>query len=139
MPFQPDIVVTGPDGVTLVVEAKTNLPDLGRTEDQLRHYMFGMHCPTGILVTPTRMWVYRDLYTSPPSVERVGELDMGPLWRQKPPTDPGLFESFVQEWLEHLPKRPPRTLPQKVEQTLQEYIMPALAAGELRAAHPRYF
>jgi hypothetical protein len=34
--FQPDIIVTGSDGVTLVVEAKASLPNLERTEEQLR-------------------------------------------------------------------------------------------------------
>jgi hypothetical protein len=59
MAFRPDIVVTGPDGVMLVVEVKTSLPNLQHSEEQLKRYMIGMQCPTGVLVTPERMWVYR--------------------------------------------------------------------------------
>lgn len=136
--FQPDIIATGPDGVTLVVEAKASLSNLDQTEEQLREYMLGMHCPTGILITPKRMLVYRDLYASPPDVERVGEVDMSLLWRQEPPREPQRFESFVQDWLEHLSEQLPKDLPRNVKEMLQEYVLPAVSGGELRAAHPRY-
>jgi len=136
--FQPDIIVTGPDGVTLVAEAKVSLPNLERTEEQLRHYMFGMQCPTGILITPRRMWVYRDLYSSPPNVERVGEFDMTGVWQRRPPTDASSFELFVQEWLERVAQQPTKDLPHDVAEVLREYIVPAVASGDVRAAHPRY-
>jgi hypothetical protein len=136
--FQPDIIVTGPDGVTLVVEAKVSLPNLERTEEQLRHYMFGMHCPTGILITPQRMWVYRDLYSSPPDFERVGQFDMSAVWQRRPPTDAPSFESFVQQWLERVAQQPTKDLPHDVAEALREYIVPAVASGDVRAAHPRY-
>ena len=138
MTFQPDIIVTGPDGVTLVAEARVSLPNLERTEEQLRHYMFGMQCPTGILITPQRMWVCRDLYSSPPNVERVGEFDMSGVWQRRPPTDAASFELFVQQWLERVPQQPIKDLPHDVVEVLREYIMPAVASGDVRAAHPRY-
>lgn len=136
--FQPDIIVTGPDGVTLVVEAKTTLPNLEQAEEQLSHYMLGMHCPTGILVTPKRMWVYRDLYASPPVVARVGEFDMSGMWKQEPPQGAHEFELFVQEWLEHVSHHPTKDLPFSVQEALRNYVLPAVAGGDLRAAHPRY-
>ena len=138
MTFQPDIIVTGPDGVTLVVEAKASLPNLERTEEQLRNYMIGMQCPTGILVTPERMWVYRDLYASPPNIERVYEFEMRSLWPQPPPADAASFELFVQQWLEHLNQQPTQGLPRKVAEAFWEYVLPAVGSGEVRAAHPRY-
>jgi hypothetical protein len=107
MPFQPDIIVTGPDGVTLVVEAKASLPDFEQTEQQLRRYMIGMQCPAGMLITPERMWLYRDLYASPPDVELVAEFDTQGVWPQPPPKDAALFELFVQQWPEGLAQQRP--------------------------------
>ena len=115
-----------------------SLPDLKRTEEQLRHYMFGMQCPTGILITPQRMWVYRDLYSSPPNVERLGDFDMSSVWQRRPPADEALFEAFVQQWLERVAQQPMKDLPHDVAQALREYIVPAVASGDVRAAHPRY-
>jgi len=140
MAFQPDIVVTGPDGVMLAVEAKSSLPNLQRSEEQLKQYMISMQCPTGVLITPTRMWVYRDLYTtrSPESIQRIGEFDTKDLWRQPPPAAPTLFETFVQQWLEHLAQQPTQHLPADIREALQLYVVPAIMNGDVRAAHPRY-
>src|ERR1700719_1593317 len=103
MPFEPDIVVTipGESGVTLVVDAKTALPDLEETERGLKIYMYLLQCPTGLLVTPDRMWLYQDRYTSrsPESVELVGDFNLKPVW-EDPPAQETRFETFVQHWLE---------------------------------------
>jgi hypothetical protein len=135
--FQPDIIVDGPDGVTLVVEAKTRLPNLGQTAKQLADYMIRMQCPTGILITPVRMWVYRDRYSSPPDVEQIGEFDMHGLWPHPPPGEPASFERFVQEWLERVAQQPINDFPRKIGDAFREYVLPAIKNGELRAAHPR--
>ena len=140
MDFQPDILITTPDGVTLVAEAKVNLPNLERTEEQLKRYMVGMQCPIGLLITPERLWLYRDSYTtlSPQSVQRVGEFSARPLWRHLPPLQEAAFEIYVQQWLEYLANQPINELPKELREALQEYVLPAVAAGEVRAAHPRY-
>jgi hypothetical protein len=141
MAFHPDIVVTipGEPGVTLVVEAKTTLPNLERTEDELKQYMVLMQCPTGLLITPERMWLYRDLYTSrsPQSIRRIGEFNLKPLWEQPPPAEGARFETFVQRWLEDLAKQPPEELPDALRDAVREYILPAIMSGDVRAAHPR--
>jgi len=141
MAFQPDILVTipGEPRVTMVVEAKTSLPDLNRTEQELKRYMVGMQCPVGVLVTPQRLWLYRDFYTTltPESVRRVGEYNTDSLWRQTPPQDAAQFERFVQHWLEDLSSTPPPDLPHDLREALREYILPAITTGEVRAAHPR--
>jgi hypothetical protein len=141
MPFQPDIVVTTPGGpgVTLVVEAKPTLPDLERTEDGLKIYMTLMQCPTGLLITRDRMWLYQDSYTSrsPQSIRRVGEFNLKPLWDQPPPEQEARFETFVQRWLEDLAKQPAEELPKELRAALREYVLPALMGGDVRAAHPR--
>lgn len=141
MAFQPDIIVTipGEPTVSLVVEAKTTVPDLERTEDQLKQYMVLMQCPTGLLVTPDRMWVYRDFYTSPSSqsVRRVGEFNLRPLWDQSPPANAARFETFVQHWLVELANQPTEKLPPDLRTAIREYILPAVTTGDVRAAHPR--
>ncbi len=140
MAFEPDILITTPDGITLVVEAKTTLPNLERTEEDLKQYMFGMQCPLGLLITPERMWLYRDFYTaaSPLSVQRVGEFNVKPLWRQPPPSQGAAFEAFVQQWLEDLANQPTGDFPKELREALREYVLPAVTGGEVRAAHPRY-
>lgn len=139
MAFQPDILVTTPDGVALVIEAKVALPDLECTEQQLKHYMISMQCPTGVLITPERMWLYRDTFTSlvPESVRRVGEFDVKSLWPQPPPKQGAQFESFVQRLFEDLAKGPPKDVPDDLREPIREYILPAVISGEVRAAHPR--
>jgi hypothetical protein len=140
MAFQPDIIITTPDGIALVVEAKVTVPNLQRTEEDLKRYMVGMSCPIGLLITPERMWLYRDSYTtrSPQSIHRVGEFDLKPLWRQAPPSQAAPFELFVQQWLEDLNTQPTKELPIELREALREYVLPAVTSGEVRAAHPRY-
>lgn len=138
MPFQPDIIVTGPDGIALVVEAKTSFSIPATAEKQIERYMIGMQCPVGILISPERMLVYRDAYSSPPSVEKIGEFNMNGVWELQPPRDPASFEIFVQRWLEHLASQPTNSWPQRLKVAVRDYILPAVGAGEVRAAHPRY-
>src|SRR6266446_9406667 len=106
MAFQPDIIITTPDGISLVAEAKVTLPNLKRTEEDLKQYMVGMQCPIGLLITPERMWLYRDSYTTraPDSIQRIGEYNIKSLWREPPPAQGTRFEDFVQRRLEELAK-----------------------------------
>jgi hypothetical protein len=141
MAFQPDILVTSPDEprVRLVIEAKVHLPNLDRTEAQLKQYMVRMQCPIGMLITPERMWLYRDSYTTraPDSIQRIGEYNIKSLWREPPPTQGGLFEVFVQHRLEDLANTPVHGLPTDLRDVLRDYVLPAITAGDMRAAHPR--
>ena len=97
-----------------------------------------MQCPIGMLITPERMWLYRDSYTTraPDSIQRVGEYNIKSLWRETPPTQGTLFEAFVQHRLEDLAKTPAQGLPSDLRDALREYI-PAITTGDVRAAHPR--
>ncbi len=117
-----------------------SLPNLERAEEDLKQYMVGMQCPTGLLITPKRMWLYRDSYTtrSPQSVRRVGEFNLTRLWDWPPPLQGARFEMFVQRWLEDLPKHPAKEVPNELREALRDYVLPAIANGEVRAAHPRY-
>ena len=142
MAFRPDILVTSPDEprVTLVIEAKVHLQDFDRTEAELKQYMVGMQCPLGMLITPDRMWLYRDSYTTraPDSIQRVGEFNIKSLWREPPPGQETRFEAFVQQRLEELAKTPTHGLPSDLRDALREHILPAITTGNVHAAHPRY-
>jgi len=101
--------------------------------------MVGVQCPIGVLITPERMWLYRDSYTSraPGSIQRVGEYNIKSLWREPPPLQGIRFEAFVQHRLEDLARTPALKLPSDLRGALEEYILPAIMAGDVRAAHPR--
>src|SRR5260370_891365 len=139
MEFEPDIIISTPNGLVMVIEAKVAMNDLPRTEEALKLYMVGMQYPFGLLIMPEKGWVYRDSYTSlsPASVRRVEEFDSTPIWRQNPPRDPLEFEAFVQRWIEDLTDFPTQSLPPQLKDIVQGYVLPAIAAGEVKAAHPR--
>ncbi len=139
MAFQPDIIITTPGGRIMVIEAKVSMNDLPRTEEALKRYMVGMQYPFGLLITPEKGWVYRDFYSgqSPESVKQVGEFDSTRMWRQKPPRRGPEFEAFVQQWIEDLADFPAESLPRQLKDIVVDYVLPAIAGGEVKAAHPR--
>lgn len=139
MAFQPDILINAPDGRVMVIEAKVALHDLLLTEQALKQYMVGMQYPFSMLITPQKGWVYRDSYSSllPASVKRVEEFDSSRIWSQKPPNLALEFEGFVQDWIENLPDFPTDSLPPRLKEIVQGFVLPAIAIGEVRAAHPR--
>ena len=139
MAFEPDIIITTPDGRIMVIEAKVSMNDLPHTEEALKRYMVAMQYPFGLLITPEKGWVYRDSYSSvsPTSVRQVEVFDSTPIWRQNPPREPLEFEAFVQRWIEELGDFPTQSLPPQFKDIVQSYVLPAIAAGEVKAAHPR--
>jgi hypothetical protein len=148
MPFEPDVIVTASEGlgVLLVAEVKISLTDKSQAEEQLKRYMVGMRCPVGLLVTPERLWIYNDSYSVPglASVECVGEF---PLFGLRVlqldadvfPRQPAFaLEQAVQRWLEGLSTESERQkLPPALREALEEYVVPALNEGQVRAAGPR--
>jgi len=150
MPAQADIIVTSPDStdVNLVVEAKLRFTDLPAAERQLKHYMLQVRCPLGILISPERLWIYRDRFTSnsEESVERLGEFGIAGLLpfqpvpaMADPKAAPAAFEDAVQSWLEALPRSNTRELFSDVElrSAIDHYIVPAIENGIVGAAGPR--
>jgi hypothetical protein len=137
--FEPDILINTPNGGVMVIEAKIAMNDIPRTEEALKQYMIGMQYPFGLLVTPEKVRVYRDLYSSfsPDSIRQVEEFDGARIWRANPPRQPSEFEAFVQQWIEDLIDFPVESLPPELKNIVQVFILPAIAAGEVRAAHPR--
>lgn len=98
-----------------------------------------MQYPFGLLITPEKGWVYQDLYSSlsPESVKQVEEFDSSRVWRQNPPRQEADFENFVQQWIEDLREFPTETLPPQLREIVQDYVLPAIVDGEVKAGHPR--
>jgi hypothetical protein len=91
--------------------------------------MISMQCPTGLLITPERMWVYRDRFSSPPDVERVGEFDMSGIWQHEPPANASAFELFAQQWLEHVGQQPTKNMPRNFVKWCGSTSFPLSRAG----------
>ena len=146
MGFDPDIIVTGPESsdIAMVVEVKTSVPDLESSERQLKTYMAEMRSPVGLIVTPQRLWLYRDRYlgTSEDSIVRVGEFDVDDVLNfghsRAGRKDALEFERLVQAWLEGWGTEAGlRELPAELRRAVQSYIVPAISQGTVRAGHPR--
>jgi hypothetical protein len=145
MPAQADIIVSSADSteVKLVVEAKLQLPNLRQTEHQLKNFMLQLRCPLGLLVSPQRLWVYLDRFTSysEDSIERLGEFDIAGLIEFHLPATGGgaAFENTVQSWLEGLSSdtRRGEVKDPKLREVINHYILPAVETGIVRAAGPR--
>jgi hypothetical protein len=148
MPAQADIIVTSPDSteVNLVVEAKLRFTDFPATERQLKHYMLQVRCPLGILISPERVWIYRDRFTSnsEESIERLGEFGITgllPFHSVPAMADPkaaaAAFEDAVQDWLESLPSSDTGGLEPRFRSVIDHYVVPAIENGIVGAAGPR--
>ena len=141
MPIGVDIIVRSPDStsVKLIAEAKRTLPDVAPVEEQLKDAMLRLSCPVGLIVTPEKMWIYADQYISSDaaSIERIGEFKVARLF---PASVTQHFESFVQQWLEDLPRTATRNhvADEKFWNALNKYVLPAIETGDVRAAAPRY-
>jgi hypothetical protein len=126
-----------------VVEAKLQTPNLQETEHQLKNFMLQLRCPLGLLVSPQRLWVYLDRFTSysEDSIERLGEFDIKGLIKfHLPATGGGVaFENAVQAWLEDLTGDTMRgqVKDSKLQEVINHYILPAVETGVVRAAGPR--
>lgn len=152
MSFRPDIIVTERDSsqVALVVEVQRGARDVESAENQLKHYMFGMRCPVGLVLTPETLRLYVDTYNSygVSSIENVGEFSIAgildPELSGPAPDKPDAAHEFrlqaeVQAWLERLAEGGELSnLTADLREALEEHVLPALAQGEVRAAGPRW-
>jgi hypothetical protein len=158
MPFSPDIIVTRDDGsrILLVVEARRAAGIHTEDESQLKFYMIQMRCPTGLLITPETIQIFRDRYTghSEESVERIGNFPAPGDWEvfkaphhgsQASGSPDGRleerFEEAVRFWLEELSSSPSAKfsrIPRDTGDALADYVIPALAEGVVRSGGPRH-
>jgi hypothetical protein len=143
--FEPDIIVTNEGSeIALVAEVKTSLPDLRRSELQLKQFMAAMRCPVGLLITPENLRLYRDRYLPSPedSIEVVGTFDVKNVLHFEGTGTKGAdgvaFERLVQSWLEGLVTGSGlRELSTELRGAVQAHIVPAILQGSIRAGHPR--
>ncbi len=148
MGFGPDILVVSPDDLTthMLVEVGESISAADR-ERSLKHQMIRTGVPTGLLVTPTWLTIYRDTFTdyldsSIQAVEQIPTSDIESLQ----PFAAGLrssgadFEDAVQEWLAQLKYRLDEGFLRgsDLKPAVREHILPALRSGEIRASGPRY-
>ncbi len=154
MDFEPDIIVSEEDSPRrrLVVEAKQSLTSLQQAESTLKRYMLGMGVPLGLIVSPKRLAIYHDSFTSfsEDSIKLVGEFDVPrtlfPSNADRPPSrdnasssEQGFaFERDVQARLEELAStHVVRDFSPEAREALVEHVLPALVGGVVRAAGPR--
>lgn len=154
MNFEPDIIVSeeGSPRFRIVVEAKLSLDDLERAESTLKRYMLGMGVPLGLIVSPRRLVIYRDSFTSfsDDSVKRIGAFDIPlnlfpsnvnrPAPRNTVPSSEQefAFQRDVQAWLEEIASTHViRDFSPDGREALTEHVLPALVGGVVRAAGPR--
>jgi hypothetical protein len=157
MKFAPDIVVTaeGSSRLLLIVEAKLRSRDRSQEESQLKGYMLHMRCPIGLFVTPDEIVLYRDTYTahSEESVRRVGSYPAPKKWMSFKMVNQGTespsvanidlaqrFEENVKFWLEQLRSSgsaEANQFPDEAKDALEDYVIPALSQGVVRAGGPR--
>jgi hypothetical protein len=132
--------------LALIVEAKVQAVHSDETESQLKQYMLAMGCPVGLLATLSKIKIYYDQYVSAgeDSVQVVGEYASPPEWavlfeRHQSTRGAGAgFEDVVRGWLEGLATESGLlSLPAGLRRGVEEFLIPALNQGTVRAAHPR--
>jgi hypothetical protein len=146
----PDIIVTSADSpsVLIAVAALLHNNSIESAAHRLRHYMAKMSCPVGLLVLPEELYIYRNRYTGADerSIDEIGHYQLGNVFQmfahisagKNPETKEDLFESYVQDWLEHLPNSSEiERLPAKLKDALETHVIPVLENGIVRAAGPR--
>jgi len=154
MNFEPDIIVTEEDSSRwrLIVEAKLDFDDRKQAELVLKRYMLGMGAPLGLIISPSRLAIYRDRFTdySENSVELVGDFDIpaNQFGARRSTEAHGntkldlsgefAFQRDVQTWLEELASTHKiRGFSPEAREALEEHVLPTLAGGAIRAAGPR--
>lgn len=105
----------------------------GHEEAELRAQMYGLSCPSGMLIDPERCLIFRDEYrsTGPESIVVVGELDSQRLLAAIPP---GGHVQRVERWLNLLASQWDLAVPQGSESAalLISDIVPAAIGAEVR-------
>jgi hypothetical protein len=146
---QPDIVVVSPDELTthLIVEVSLAAAEAEKARG-LKRQMIRMRVPTGLLVTPETISIYRDTFRSyeEGAIHKKARLPTSAVpelqrFANRTNSDPIAFEDAVQDWLTNLKYRSTQGYLKAGDLTkaLKEHVLPALDMGEVRAAGPRLF
>jgi hypothetical protein len=137
--MQPDIIVLAPDrpDFALVAEIKQLSSNTDAIEAELQDFMLGNRCSVGLLVTPSKTWIYQDSFRdqSRASIRKVGELDTNEILGLKgSPTEFELFHA-VRDWLERLATAWFAALPAAggARESIIQYLVPVLSEGRILA------
>ncbi len=136
----PDIVVVAQGRRLLAVEVKAT-GDLARAVDQLSRTMLQLPYPVGLVIVAGGLVVLRrDFGTG--SIATVGTFSTSGVPALEPPA-PGpsaglVFEARVRQWLESLrSSHVVNALPRPLFDAVADWVVPAVAAGEVRVTGPR--
>ena len=145
MAFTPDfyvVTVGSPATIQLVIEAKLR-PDVDASgEAQLKRFMLAMGCPVGLLITPNKMWIYKDSYTNrtESSIERRGPFPVpseSEVAKAATRGDPSEFEQSVRAWLERIARvQSLKGFSVDAIEAFKSLILPALADGFIQSSGP---
>jgi hypothetical protein len=142
MPLQPSIVVTSQDSykLWLLASVQGSAADVAAEENELKAYMAGQKCPTGMLVTPERARFYRNNYTdhTPQSVELIAGCPTIDLLEAPEKVVEPYLVYFVQEWLESLAGGARRPWPPAVREAIDFDVIPTIRGGYVGASGPRW-
>lgn len=146
MSFVPDILVVSPDEQTTHLLVEVGASSDGAREKALKHQMIRMRAPTGLVVTPQWITVYRDTFKSysEDSIAQVGlvstsEVEPLQAFSSGARAAGPAFEDAVQEWLVQLKYRLREGYLRgsDLKPVFREHVLPALRSGQVRAAGPR--
>lgn len=152
MSFHPDIVVYRPDSNELALAAEVKSPRRNPAEfdHEIARYMLGMNCPVVLVVTPGDLTLYHDRFLSrdESSIEMLGPIPsdqfsafqrfMETTGHANLDTIGALFDDAVRKWLRSLASNGiVRGDESHATPAVAEYVVPAVAGGDVRAAAPR--
>ncbi len=135
----PDIVVDAGGRRLLVVDVKL-AGDVANATRALSQYMSRLLYPSGLLVVGREIVILRQDFGSG-AIETAGPFSTLAIDALEPPTGPlagAAYEARVQRWLVSLRDPFVRVqLPEPLRRAVADWIVPAVEAGDVRAAGPR--
>lgn len=148
--FQPDIIVTSPDGEYLMlVEIKMINNSIDQTSQaiaQAKQYMVGLGCPNSLLILGERIMLLWDSFeqSDGASIQVIGEAKLPDALlstrKSQSPVQAGWeFATQVQQWLEGLTlAENVQQLPEDLHRLFSDPILNLLRIGEIRSGGPRW-
>lgn len=142
MSFIPDIVVREPDIFKLQLVAGIHLEDKVpvEIERELKQYVFQMHCSVGIILTPTRLRIYKYgfLDRSPDEIELAGDFPAHEVFGYGSDLNTRLqLESELVDWLDRLADASYFSHDDPVlNKAVNWYVVPAVSGGDVAVPHP---
>jgi hypothetical protein len=142
MSFRPDIFVRDPDifSTSLVAGVLLENEVPAEVEQDLKYYMLQTHCSVGVIVTPSRVHIYKDDFSSQAidSIKLVGSFPTQDLLGSGSDLKTRVqLESQLLDWLDRLADASYFSGSDPVmDRTINRYIVPAVSGQDVAFAHP---